>query len=496
MMHVFIALVAIIIGFVLYLVKYQQSYWERRGVPHTEPNFPWGDMKEWRTTKSLCHVLQPIYDKFKGTGPFCGIYFMMTPAAFVTDLGLVKKILIKDFQYFQDRGEFHNPEDDPLTGNIFQTDGPKWVYLRKKFSPTFTSGKMKYMFPTIVKVAHELMDVMEEQYTATDNIVHITNIIGRYTSDVIGSCAFGIECNSLRSPDAEFVVMGRKSFELRRHNYMIDSLMEAYPKLARKLHLRGLPDELHNFYMGIVHKAIEYRQKINIKRNDFMNLLLEMKRKDGSDVGLTDNDIAAQAFLFFLAGFETSSSAVSYALFEMAKNQEIQNKAREEVKIVIKEYNNEFTYEAIQKMKYMDRVFSETLRKYPILTTLKRFSKAAYDTGDPRYLIEKDMHITIPVHAIHHDPEYYPDPEKFDPERFTEEEIKKRPACSYLPFGDGPRNCIGARFGKLQSYTALAMLLNKYKFSFAPQTPENLTFAVHTLTLTAMGGVHLKIEKV
>ena len=140
-MSTIIALLAIAITLVIYLLKYQQSYWQRRGVPHDSPSFPLGTLKEWRRTKSLCEIFAPIYKQFKGTGPFCGIYFLINPAVFVLDLELVKKILIKDFNNFQDRGVFHNEIEDPLTGNLFQLDGPQWNVLRKKLSPHLPLGK-------------------------------------------------------------------------------------------------------------------------------------------------------------------------------------------------------------------------------------------------------------------------------------------------------------------------------------------------------------------
>uniref|UniRef100_A0A0A1WXR6 Probable cytochrome P450 6a23 n=1 Tax=Zeugodacus cucurbitae TaxID=28588 RepID=A0A0A1WXR6_ZEUCU len=496
-MSTIIALLAIVITLIIYLLRYQQSYWQRRGVPHDPPSFPLGALKEWRRTKSFSEIMAPIYTKFKGTGPFCGIYFLLEPAVFVLDLELVKKVLIKDFQNFQDRGVFHNEIEDPLTGNLFQLDGPKWNVLRKKLTPTFTSGKMKLMFPAVVKVAQELIQVMgEKSKNAADNILEITELQARYTADVIGSCAFGLECNSLRNPDAEFVRMGRKALIERRHSILIDTFMESYPRLARKLNLVSLTKEVQDFYTGIVRKTVEYREQNQVKRNDFMNILLEMKNKEGEKDGLSVEEIAAQAYIFFLAGFETSSTTMGFALYELARNQDVQNRLRQEINTTLAQHNNECTYEAIQQMKYLEQVLSETLRKYPVLPWVERVAKADYDTGDPHYLIEKNSRVLILSYGIHHDPEYYPDPEKFDPERFTEEEIQKRPACTWIPFGDGPRNCIGLRFGKMQALIGLALLIKHFRFSFALQTPAVLTYNKENVLLSAEHGIHLKVEQI
>ncbi|XP_039953556.1 probable cytochrome P450 6a23 [Bactrocera tryoni] len=495
-MSIFLNLLVLSIVLLLAFLKYRHGYWKRRGVPHEAPHFPLGDFKEWRSTKCFFEILAPIYRKFKDSAPFAGMFMAFRPVALILDPDLVKSILIKDFNHFRERGVFSNVRDDPLTGHLFALEGTKWRELRQKLSTAFSSGKMKHMHPIVVKVAEEFKKVLEEkQATAADGVIEITDLLSRFTADIIGVCAFGIECNSLRNPQADFVVMGRKANIDRRHGFLLDTFIEAAPKLARTLRMRQTTQEVNDFYMGIVRETIEYRERTGVKRNDLMDTLLELKSKDGNDGGLTVNEIAAQAFVFLIAGFETSSSTMGYVLYELAKWQDIQNRLRAEINTVLERHNNQLTYESMQDMRYMEQVLSETLRRYPIVGHLVREADIDYKTADPRFTIEKGTMVIIPVYELHHDHQYFPNPEKFDPDRFSEAEIKTRPACTYLPFGDGPRNCIGLRFGKMQVCIGLTYLLRHFKFSVCEETEERLSFQVEKIILQPINGIKLRVQR-
>jgi len=104
-----------------------------------------------------------------------------------------------------------------------------------------------------------------------------------------------------------------------------------------------------------------------------------------------------------------------------------------------------------------------------------------FSPEDPKYFIAKGTIVVIPALGIHYDPEIYPDPEKFEPERFTDEEIAARSSCTWLPFGEGPRNCIGLRFGLMQTCVGLAYLIRGYKFNVAPETQIPMKIVETTL---------------
>lgn len=130
----------------------------------------------------------------------------------------------------------------------------------------------------------------------------------------------------------------------------------------------------------------------------------------------------------------------------------------------------------------------------PVFQLLRTATKD-YKIPNTNLTIKKGTLTLIPSYAIHMDPENYPEPEKFDPERFTEEKKKNRHPMAFIPFGDGPRNCIGMRFGLMQTKIALIKVLTSFKFSPSPRTTFPMRFDVKSLTLSPPDGMWLKVEK-
>ncbi|PRD21810.1 UNVERIFIED_CONTAM: Cytochrome P450 3A8 [Trichonephila clavipes] len=193
---------------------------------------------------------------------------------------------------------------------------------------------------------------------------------------------------------------------------------------------------------------------------------------------LSTNELIAQCVIFFLAGFETTASTLAFVSFYLALNPDVQDKLVAEIDETVKAGNSELTYEAIQNMKYLDNVISETLRINPPSARLERVASEDYKLGDTGIVIPKHTIVTIPIYAIHRDPKYFPDPEKFDPDRFTPEERVKRSPYVFMPFGAGPRNCVGMRFALVEVKVCLAYVLSNFKIKKSPQTKVPLEYLI------------------
>uniref|UniRef100_A0A336LVD5 CSON003181 protein n=1 Tax=Culicoides sonorensis TaxID=179676 RepID=A0A336LVD5_CULSO len=407
----------IVIAIYLWIQK-RFKYWSDHGIPCPSPSFPYGTLKMGKDREHTSQSNTRYYHAYKNKSPICGLFFTIKPAILALDINLIKNILIKDFNYFHDRGVYFNDKADPLAGHIFNLEGQRWKTLRAKLTPTFTSGKMKFMFPTMVNVGNEFVKTLNEEI-GISNEIEMKEFLARFTTDVIGSCAFGLECNSLKDPNAKFREMGKKVFEAPRNNRFKQFLVISFKQAGRFFNVKTVRDDVAEFFMKVVKDTVEYREKNDVKRNDFMDLLLNLKNSVNEEERLTLNEIAAQAFVFFLAGFETSSTAMSYALYELAQNQEMQEKARKSIHDALKNHNNEITYESVNEMAYID-------------------------------------------HCIN---------------------------------GEGPRICIGLRFGMLQARIGLALLLKHFKFTLSEKTEVPLTFSPTNIVLTPKGGLHLILEK-
>lgn len=340
--------------------KHRYSYWKNKGVPFEPPTFPYGNLKGVDTKIHLSEWSKNIYDKSKEKGKFAGIFLLYEPALMLFDHNIIKNVLIKDFNKFNDRGLYYNEDCDPLSAHLFALDGKKWKTLRSKLSPTFTSGKMKFMFPTILEVVNRFQVCLATMLSDGNEVVEIREMLSRFTTDVIGTCAFGIECNSLNDPEAEFRKMGRTAFAKPRHGIIGSFLMSFSRPLARFLQMKTVRDDVSAFFLKAVNDTVDHREKNNIQRNDFMDILIDLKNQKENK--LTVNEIAAQAFIFFLAGFETSATTLTYALYELALNKEIQDRARHEIRAVLKKHNGQFTYDAMMEMTFVEQIISGELK--------------------------------------------------------------------------------------------------------------------------------------
>ncbi|XP_065094820.1 cytochrome P450 6a8-like [Ochlerotatus camptorhynchus] len=481
-------------------IKKRFNFWKDCGVEYIEPEFPYGNFKTLGKVEHIAPITQRHYDYFKQKGvPYGGVFMLTSPLLYILDTKLIKTLLVKDFNSFPNRGVYFNEKDDPLSAHMFAIEGNKWKTLRNKLSPTFTSGRIKMTFPLVVGVCQQFCDHLEE-VVQRGNEVEMHDLLSRYTIDVIGTCAFGIDCNSFRDPDNEFRKYGKIAFDKLPHSPLVVYLMKAFRSYANALGMKQLHEDVSSFFLKVTKDTIEYREKNNVIRSDFMDLLLKLKNtgrleESGEEIGkISFEEIAAQAFIFFTAGYDTSSTAMTYTLYELALNQEAQEKARKCVLEIFAANNGALTYEAAANMGYLDQCINETLRKHPPVAILERNADKDYRLPDSNVVIKKGRKIMIPTFAIHHDAEHFPDPEAYDPDRFSPEQVVKRDPYCYLPFGEGPRICIGMRFGTIQARVGLASLLRRFRFSVCDKTQIPVKYSRTNFILGPANGVWLKAE--
>ncbi|GFS49408.1 cytochrome P450 3A8 [Nephila pilipes] len=222
-------------------------------------------------------------------------------------------------------------------------------------------------------------------------------------------------------------------------------------------------------------------------------LLSDICSASSSFIALSLDELVGQCVIFFLAGYDTTASTLSFASYLLALNPGIQNTLYEELREVLQRHKGELTYEALQDMKYLDNVISETLRIYPPSPRLERLTEADFKLGDTGITLPKGMIVSIPNYALQHDPKLFPDPEKFDPDRFTAEERAKRDPYAYLPFGAGPRNCVGMRFALMQIKICLACTVTQFEMLRCSETKVPLEFHLGPGLLIPKG-IHLKLK--
>ncbi|XP_029170289.1 cytochrome P450 9e2-like [Nylanderia fulva] len=422
------------------------------------------------------------------------------PVVFLRDPELIKDIMVKEFEHFHDHPGFDESLDPLLSKNIFTLRGDRWREMRNMLSPSFTASKMKIMFDLISKCSGEFVNYLVDHPELCDSI-ETKQIFRRYTTDVIATTAFGISVNSMKDQNNEFYLKGIESTQIfsRLLSMFKFIFIIILPRVAKLVGVTVFPSSVSDFFKRIVGETIRTREEQGIVRPDMIHLLMQAREKDGTgNEKISLDDIVSQAFIFFFAGFETSSLLMCFVTHELAINQNIQDRLREEVLQHLGE-GNEISYESLSKMTYMDMVLSETLRKYPAMAytdriCTKNFELPPLKPGYKSVIVECNILMVIPTYAIHHDPKYYPNPDKFDPERFSEENKKKIVPYTYLPFGQGPRKCIGNRFALMETKILVAHLLQKFILKRTEKTVEPIVFDKRGLNLQSKDGFWICLE--
>ncbi|XP_050350235.1 cytochrome P450 6B6-like isoform X1 [Nymphalis io] len=460
------------------------KYWEQKKVKHDKPvPFFGNNTRNYFMQQSVCQAAVEMYWRYP-TEKVVGFYRASRPELIIRDPEITKRILTTDFAMFYPRGlNMHRHEIEPLLRNLFFADGDLWRLLRQRMTPAFTSGKLKAMFPLIVERAERLQDWALNAISNGQEI-DARDLMARYTTDFIGACGFGLDSDSLKEENSAFRKLGATIFQVGPKEVFVVVLKELFPNIFKKLKLLSRVEK--GMYQ-LVNEVLRQRNYEPSGRNDFIDLLLECKKKgtiigdsiekikpDGTpeiaSVEMNEDLIVAQVFVFFAAGFETSSSATSFTLHELAHHPDIQNKVQEEIDRVLEKYDNKLSYDAIKEMHYLEWTFKEAMRIFPSLGFLIRECAHKYTFEDLDLTIDEGVRVIIPIQAMQNDSKYFDNPNEFRPERFDPNNFNVDNKYVYLPFGVGPRACIGERLGLMQSLAGLAAVLSRFTVRPAPST--------------------------
>lgn len=481
-----------LLGLILFLgLRYIYSYWERNDLPHIKPEIPYGNLRSVAERRECFGVaISELYRKSKEQ--LLGIYLFFQPAILVRDARFAKQILTADFASFHDRGVFLDEKNDPFSTNLFALPGKKWRNLRNKLTPTFTSGKLRNMLPTILDEGRKFQGYLTEAVGDKGATIEMRDVASRYVVDIIASVFFGFEANSMSDPDNPFRAIGREAVSDSFTNNIRSAAVFVCPGLLKLIQIPSTPPKISGFMIDLVKQQMDYREKNNVTRKDFFQLLVDLRKEDlqkGESV-LSIEECAAQVFLFYIAGSETTSITITTTLHELSHSPKVMEQLVAEIDETLTKSNGEINYDIVKGMRYLDACVKETLRKYPGLPILNRECTQDFQVPQSKTIIRKGTQVIIPILAYGMDERYFPEPDSYIPERFFEES-KNYDDNAYLPFGEGPRNCIGIRMGVFVAKAALIMLLSRFTFE-ATQGPK-IEFAPSSVGLIPKNGVTFKL---
>ena len=463
-----LTILTVTIGYALRLLTRDFDFWRSRGVPGPRAVLPWGN--EFGVPEigraSYYGFECWIYEQLGGKR-YCGYLELHRPVLYVGDLDLISAITVKDFDHFVDK---RNRTFSPVFARMLPfLHGKEWREKRAEITPTFSTGKVKAMLPLFLQTANNLSLYLGEEMK-TAGVIDMKDAFGRFALDNIASCAFGIDCNSFKERNTELTKQASAFF---RKPGMYGSFRALCVMLLPSQLSDLLPDPcagVNRFFSRITEQTIRQREEAAVPRRDFLQLLLETKDKSGNRC-FSNEDIVTQCQLFYLAGHDTTANLLTFAAYSLATVPSCQEEAHREIDAVLSRHGGRLTYEAVSELHYLDRVLSETLRLYPSLFHMERICTKAYTLPGTQVNIPAGTIVQIPVLLRHRDPCVYPDPLKFDPDRFLPEEKEKRHPNAYMPFGAGPRGCLARRFALIEAKVALAVMLREWRLVPGPDTP-------------------------
>ncbi|NP_001165942.1 cytochrome P450 9AH2 [Nasonia vitripennis] len=450
------------------------------------------------TRTHMSVVFRKAYD-MSVKAKYMGAHIFTTPIILIHDLDLIKSVLVKNFENFAYHKTFVDESADPLFAkNLVFANGERWRNIRTMLSPSFTSSKMRSMFVLMSRCAQDFVDQFIELYQSKPEI-NMKDALTRYANDVIATCAFGLEVNSLREPNNQFYLTGRRATNFASLSLLLKfMLMRLCPSLASALKIRIVSKKDTDFLVNVIQSTIKDRDAKGISRPDMLQLMMDARGKTSECLDMNILEMTAQAFVFFLGGFETTSTNMCLLAHELAVNPEIQKKVQDEIDQVMERCKGELTYEVVNNMEYLDAVISETLRMHPALTALSRICNKEFELppalpGSKPYLVKPGMEIMVPGSTIQRNPEYYENPDRFNPDRFLGKKAANSDVTT-LSFGLGPRMCIGNRFAILETKILFVYLLSRCSIEPSEKSSVPLVYDPTVFGASAKGGFWLRIK--
>lgn len=419
--------------------------------------------------------------------PGLDLFMVNEPAA-------VRRVMVEDYQQFPKHSLLHRILKPLLGNSIFTTNGDVWKRQRRLLDPAFGTARLKAVFPLMSVATHDMrkrLDVLEDGKT-----INVEEEMTHVTADIIFRTILSI---SLESKDSQRIYRAFGRFQATAQHISVNLMFKLSPWLTQPVaswQNQKAGREIRGLIEKFVHsRVVEYekdggRNVSDISGRPTIDLLDAMIESRDLETGDRFNEIELvdQICMLFLAGHETSASALSWALYLLALYPDIQERAFREVQSVLGDRQPEHV--DISKLELIRNIFRETLRLYPPVGFFAREAACPLSLRDKS--IAKGSAVVVSPWLIHRHRDLWQNPDDFNPDRFGTNETRESIKNAYMPFGLGPRVCIGAGFALQEASLILAELLRTYRFESHPSLEPR---PVGRLTIRSENGIWLTIKK-
>jgi len=392
------------------------------------------------------------------------------------DLEVIRSVMVKNFDQFINRTYsppmLKKQNKKKVRGLLFSR-GEEWRRVRRILTPTFSSKKLRMMALLIQESCKKLNEKMSTVSNSGESL-DVWKWFGLFTMEVILATAFSRDVSTQKGTDHPLTKAAAAIFQNSSSgNEKLDKLLTIlshFPwlewiirKLARLSPAAKSFDYLENTAMKLIEERRSSSSSTNSPPQDLLQLLIEahdeneVEAETNSSRGcLSNEEIVMVIITILLAGNETTSNALAYTAYLLALNPAVQDKLTVEIQDYYDANPDASLYDAAENIDYVGMVLYESLRLFPPAPRTNRECNQTCAVSDNLVILE-GVDISFPIFLLHQNPEYWHNAEKFDPERFRPGE-QSYPLFAYLPFGEGPRNCIGKRLALLEAKMALVSM--------------------------------------
>ncbi|XP_072393601.1 cytochrome P450 6j1-like [Diabrotica undecimpunctata] len=467
------------------------DYWKKRGVNGPKPVPFYGNFFEIGTFKTtISEGLKTLYDY--SNKPFVGIFVFNKPVLLLRSPELIGDVLVRDSHLFLNKS-VTLPDHNKITKNLlFFQEMSSWKKNRSKYTPCFSPAKLKIIFPIIMDIAEE----MNQYIHNGSEVMDVRDISGKFFVETIARCLFGLKARCFQNENAGFMKAYRGMFSFTWRNLIAQSAHHFMGELVNIFKLDFIESSIIDYLYNALIQSIESRKGDTAKTKDLIDMIIEMNNNNIDSKTHNKEELEetlAIVMSFMIAGGEATTSTTFYVLYELAINQHLQDKARNEVINNIKEYKG-ITFEGTQNTPYLELCINEALRKYAAIPHICRKASSEYKFRGTDLVIEEGTRIYIPIYGLQMDDKYFPQPKKYDPERLQNYNWSQDGKLVFTPFGAGPKRCLGDRFALTAMKVALMQILSKYRVDRLEDTPDELEFETRSILMKPKSGNFLKIR--
>ncbi|XP_075552299.1 cytochrome P450 3A6-like [Dermacentor variabilis] len=469
------------------------------GVPGPEPDFIWGNLKETDNRRIAAYVQWR-----KQYGKLFGVYVGSEPFLVITDPQMAHECFVKQAAIFQDRPTVF-VDAEPFKSSLFQLGGNAWKYVRARLNYGFSSGMIKDLSQIANLCATRFVERISS-ICLRSGYVEVFHRGLDYSFEFIMNSVLAQQvrlqedCNEpiLESMKQVIKDMENSAVEVAFTVPVARALLTLIYPLTK--HARAFRNVMNHVRHAVeLHRSGKLRKEPSVLRTllDDQTEAPDVAQKKPNRRGkyLDDHYVSSNATIFLLAGIETTASTLSFLMYLLARHPSEQEKVVKEMNDVLPlEEGGELSFGQMHRLKRVDMVIYEGLRLYPPVP-LYVVRRCSVDTTVCGQFIPAGVNVMVTPWLIHHDPDVWPEPDLFRPDRFSEENSEGHRNGAYMPFGLGPRVCIGQRIAFLALKSALVRLLRDFKLTLRDESAGPPMLSVPSLTLVPGDGVTVRVER-